>query len=191
MADTARLGLVEGKSIHEIQLGAVEDPNSHEIRSLICFFAVSQSVNPTSPDSARRDRSSRMRSCQSGGEYSSPALDRSDQISSMIPIFSETVISFSGNVTFIGKILADFLPASRRRMHLGCPFRSHVGTVFLSFPSERPRPGAVRGVSLSPLHAPACSHPIRWFVLCGSKPFGGSSESFCLSAIPSKVLAPS
>jgi len=116
LADAARLRLVERKSIHKIQLGAVENPNSHETRSWICFFAVSQSVNPTSPDSARRNRSSRMRSCQSGGEYPSSALDRSDQISSMIKIFSGTVISFSGNVTFIVKILADFLLASRRRM---------------------------------------------------------------------------
>jgi len=89
---------------------------SHEIRSLISPFAVSQSVKPTSPDSASRNRSSSMRSCQSGGEYPESTLDRSVQSSSMTPIFSETVISFSGSVNFMATISANFLWASRRRI---------------------------------------------------------------------------
>lgn len=101
------LGASAPRSIHKIQFGAVEDTNSHETRSLICFFAVSQSVNPTSPDSARCDRSSRMRLCQSVGEYTSFTLDRSDQSASIIPVFSETVTSFNGNAIFMAISLVD------------------------------------------------------------------------------------
>lgn len=61
------LVLVERESIHEVQLGIVEDPDSHETRFRICSFAVSQSVKPTAPDSMSFVRSSRMRPCQSGG----------------------------------------------------------------------------------------------------------------------------
>jgi hypothetical protein len=112
LTNATRLPFVEGISVHKVKLGMVEDPYSHETRPRICTFAVSQSVYPTSPDSASRERSSRIRPCQSGGAYPSCAFDRLFQISSMTPIFSATVISFSGRVTFIGVTSAIHMLAS-------------------------------------------------------------------------------
>ena len=67
LTHASRLGLVECKSVHEVSLCVVEDLDSHETRPRISFLASSQSVKPTSPDSASRTRSSRTRPCHSGG----------------------------------------------------------------------------------------------------------------------------